>query len=275
VPGDDRWVDADGRALTGGASGHPVVLSDEAGPVLRLRVAGRVDQGDVLAALTPAVRLALRNAALAAVGRARLADVRASQQRVVAAADAERRRIERDLHDGAQQRLVGVALHLAIARPVVDEPAAAQLRAAEDWVRDALTALRRLAHGTFPAVLSDEGLAAALEELAVAAERPVSLDLRIHDTDLDGHAAMAAYACVAAALDELGRDPEPGPVTVTVVRQPGSPTLTAEVAAGGRCPRTPALADVADRVSALGGQLKVADTAGSVLWLQAVIPCGS
>ncbi len=73
------------------------------------------DKGEVLAGLTPATRWALRNAQLAAVARARLAEVQASQRRIVAASDAERRRIERDLHDGAQQRLVSVAFHLRVA----------------------------------------------------------------------------------------------------------------------------------------------------------------
>ena len=116
VPDDGRWVDAAGHDVHDPpAPGSDLVLSDASGPVLRLLLARRADQGEVLAGLTPATRLALRNAQLAAVASARLAEVRASQQRVVATSDAERRRIERDLHDGAQQRLVSVAFHLRVA----------------------------------------------------------------------------------------------------------------------------------------------------------------
>ena len=116
VPDDGRWVDAAGHDLHDPpAPGTDLVLSDASGPVLRLLLARRADQGEVLAGLTPATRLALRNAQLAAVASARLAEVQASQRRVVATSDAERRRIERDLHDGAQQRLVSVAFHLRVA----------------------------------------------------------------------------------------------------------------------------------------------------------------
>ena len=116
VPGEARWVDVAGRDATDlPGQDRYVVLSDESGPVLRLLVARGTDQGDLLAALTPATRLALQNAQLSAVAKARLADVQASQRRVVATSDSERRRIERDLHDGAQQRLVSVAFHLKVA----------------------------------------------------------------------------------------------------------------------------------------------------------------
>ena len=116
ISDDGRWVDAAGRDLGDPpAPGSYVVLSDASGPVLRLLLARRADQGEVLAGLTPATRLALRNAQLAAVASARLGEVQASQRRIVATSDAERRRIERDLHDGAQQRLVSVAFHLRVA----------------------------------------------------------------------------------------------------------------------------------------------------------------
>src|SRR4029077_18962973 len=116
VPGDARWVDPAGRDVRDAPGpGRYVVLSGESGPILRLLLAGRADQQEALAGLTPAAWLALRNAQLAAVVKARLADVQASQRRVVAMSDAERRRIERDLHDGAQQRLVSVAFHLRVA----------------------------------------------------------------------------------------------------------------------------------------------------------------
>src|SRR5512143_1250711 len=170
VPDDERWVDAAGHLVEPDAeSRRSVVVSDAAGPVLRLHLATGQDPGDVLAALTPARMLALRNLCSAAVSRARLAEVRASQRRIVDASDSERERIERDLHDGAQQRLVSAALHLSLARnrmPVAaGEPADSGLAEADAAVREALEGLRLLGHGIFPATLITEGLAAALEDL--------------------------------------------------------------------------------------------------------------
>ena len=182
VPNDGRWVDAAGHNVHDPpAAGSDLVLSDASGPVLRLLMARRADQGEILAGLTPATRLALRNAQLAAVASARLAEVQASQQRVVATSDAERRRIERDLHDGAQQRLVSVAFHLRVALAGADPAAGGQLTSAETRVRDALARLRRLAHGIFPSVLATEGLGAALDELVAASDVPATLTARVDD----------------------------------------------------------------------------------------------
>ncbi len=107
LPDDGRWVDPSGHAVNDQPEPRRcVVMSDESGPVFRLLLTGDKEAIDVLGGLTPATRLSLRNAQLAAVAKARLADVKASRRRVVATSDAERERIEHDLHDGAQQRLV-------------------------------------------------------------------------------------------------------------------------------------------------------------------------
>jgi signal transduction histidine kinase len=104
------WVDELGRPVAEQQPRrHQVTVSDPSGPVARLVLAPGRDAGDVARALTPAIRLSLGNAQLAAATRARVAETQASRRRVVAASDAERRRIERDLHDGAQQRLVSAA----------------------------------------------------------------------------------------------------------------------------------------------------------------------
>jgi len=123
--------------------------------------------------------------------------VQASQRRVVAMSDAERRRIERDLHDGAQQRLVSVAFHLRVALRDVNPATAAQLTGTEARIHDALAHLRQLAHGMFPSVLADEGLEAALEELLVASDIPATLDVQIGD--VGAAAAMADCTSWAAA----------------------------------------------------------------------------
>jgi signal transduction histidine kinase len=273
VPGAARWVDVAGRDATDlPGQGRYVVLSDDSGLVLRLLVTRGTDEGDVLAALTPATRLALQNAQLSAVAKARLADVQASQRRVVATSDSERRRIERDLHDGAQQRLVSVMFHLKVALAGADRSTSVRLAAAESHVRDALGQLRRLAHGIFPSVLADEGLGAALDDLVAASDVPTTLDVHTRD-DVGVATAMAAYATVAAVLDSVGH---PGPNTRAVIlvdRDGDVLTVSAEVHAPGGTVLAD-FVDVADRVGALGGRLTTAEAATGTTLVTAVIPCG-
>ncbi len=272
VPGDDRWVDAVGDPIEREAeSRRSVVVSDAAGPVLRLRLGPGDDPGDILAALTPATMFALRNARLAAVSRARLAEVRASQRRIVAASDAERERIERDLHDGAQQRLVSAAFHLSLARhrlPVSDGAADAGLADADAALRGALARLRTLGHGIFPAVLTVEGLAAALEDLARDSEVPTTLD--VPDLDLDRDVAAAAYAVVAAAFAAAARaGASSTAVSASIVD--GSLRLVVRLS-GDAIEAHADFVDVADRVGALGGHL-VLELVESGVRVSAEVPC--
>jgi signal transduction histidine kinase len=275
IPDYGRWVDAAGQEVGDQpAPGTDLVLSDASGPVLRLLLARRVDQGEVLAGLTPATRLALRNAQLAAVASARLDEVQASQQRVVATSDAERRRIERDLHDGAQQRLVSVAFHLRVALASADPATAAQLTSAETEVRDALARLRRLAHGIFPSALATEGLGAALDELVAASDVPATLT--VHVNDVADAPAMAAYATVVAALDAVDQPSAATRAHVSVVQDGAILTVRVEVTAGDGIVVAPDCIDAADRVGALGGRLTIASPAqDGRMTVTAVIPCGS
>jgi signal transduction histidine kinase len=253
-------------------SERSVVVSDAAGPVLRLQLGPRDDPGEVLATLTPATMLALRNARLAAVSRARLADVRASQRRIVAASDAERERIERDLHDGAQQRLVSAAFQLSLARHRLQEDdgalADAQLANADAALREALVRLRALGHGIFPAVLTAEGLAAALEDLARDIEVPTTLD--VPELDLDRDVAAAAYAMVAAALAAAaGAGASSAAVAASVVDD----RLRLVVRLSGNAIEAHAdFVDVADRVGALGGHLVLESIEGGIR-VSAEVPC--
>jgi signal transduction histidine kinase len=275
VPDDGRWIDAAGQDVPDlPAPGSSLVLSDVSGPVLRLLLARRADEGEVLAGLTPATRLALRNAQLAAVASARLAEVRASQRRVVAASDTERRRIERDLHDGAQQRLVSVAFHLRVALAGADPATVDHLTGAEARVRDALARLRRLAHGIFPSVLATEGLGAALDELVTASDVPATLTVCVND--VADAPAMAAYATVVAALDAVDHPSAATRAQVSVVQDGAILTVRVEVAAGDGIVVAPDCTDAADRVGALGGRLTLSDPAGDgTMTVTAVIPCGS
>jgi signal transduction histidine kinase len=275
IPGEARWVDAAGGEATEGP-GHDryVVLSNESGPVLRLLVARGTDEGDVLAAVTPATRLALQNAQLSTVAKARLADVQASQRRVVATSDAERRRIERDLHDGAQQRLVSVAFHLRVALAGTDPATAGQLARVENRVRDALAHLRRLAHGIFPSVLAEEGLAAALDELVAASDVPTRLDVRSH-IDVGAEPAMAAYATAAAVLGSVEHPAPDSRALISIDQADDTLTVRAEVEAGGGALVATDFLNVADRVGALGGRFTRSQTETGTTVVTAVIPCGS
>ena len=175
-----EWIDAEGRE-----TGLPSIDGREA---TRLRVGGEdvlaivhrpglLDDPALVAELATTASLALQHERLHASLRARLEELRASRSRIVAAADAERRALERDLHDGAQQRLISVALAIRLARRTIatDDPALdVGLAAAEGGVRAAAVELRDVAHGLFPTVLADEGLRAALEELSEHAPRLVA-----------------------------------------------------------------------------------------------------
>jgi signal transduction histidine kinase len=274
MPDDGRWIDAAGQDVGSPPTpGSYLVLPDTSGPELRLLLARRADPGEVLAGLTPATRWALRNAQLAAVARARLAEVQASQRRIVAASDAERRRIERDLHDGAQQRLVSVAFHLRVALTGADPATGERLTGAEAGVRDALAHLRRLAHGIFPSVLADEGLGAALDELVAASDVPATLTVRVDD--VADASAMAAYATVVAALDGVQRPSAATRARISVVQDGDTITVRVEVT-GDEGIVVPDCTEAADRIGALGGRLTLSDPAqDGTVTVTAVLPCGS
>lgn len=275
VPGDLRWVDARGRGLPDVPThDRRVVLADDSGPSVRLLVTRRADDGEVLTALTPATRLALKNAQLSAVAKARLADVQASQRRVVARSDAERRRIERDLHDGAQQRLVSAAFHLRVAEADADPVMVERLRHAEERIREALAHLRRLAHGIFPGVLATEGLGTALADLAASSDVPATLALELRD-DLGAEAALAAYATIAAAIDHVLVPSSDTVARISAVQNDDILTVMADVTAGAGIVGPLEFTEVADRVGAVGGRFVQSATADGGVVVTAVIPCES
>ena len=275
VPGDLRWVDALGRAVREEpARDRSVLLADDSGPAVRLVLTRRADASEVLIALTPAIRLALKNAQLSAVAKARLAEVQASQRRVVARSDAERRRIERDLHDGAQQRLVSAAFHLRVAEADADPATAEQLRRAEDRIHDALAHLRRLAHGIFPSVLASEGLETALDDLVAGSDVPATLAVDVRG-NVAAEAAMAAYAVIAAALGYVLVPSSDTVARISAVQNDDILTVMADVTAGGGTVGPPEFTEVADRVGAVGGRFVQSATTDGGMVVTAVIPCVS
>jgi signal transduction histidine kinase len=225
--------------------------------------------------LSEADLVAEENVRLDAELQARLDDLRESRARIVQAGDAARRKLERDLHDGAQQRLVGLALDLRLAREKVEddpEAAGAMLDEASAELARATDELRELARGIHPAVLSDRGLEAAVESLAKRAPLPVEIDASL-DGRLPGPVESAAYFVVSEALTNVVRHSGADRVEVGIRRDNGR--LVVEVAddgAGGADPTGSGLRGLADRVAALDGRLRVDDPAGGGTIVRADIP---
>jgi signal transduction histidine kinase len=170
--------------------------------------------------------------------------------------------------------LVSVAFHLKVALAEADPLTMVRLASAESRVRDALGQLRRLAHGIFPSVLTDEGLVEALDDLVAASDVPCTLDVRSRD-DVGWETAMAAYATVAAVLQSIERPAPNTRAVISVDRDGGTLTVNAEVTGAVETVVAADFIDVADRVGALGGQFTVAETATGTRVVTAVIPCGS
>jgi PAS domain S-box-containing protein len=204
------------------------------------------------------------------------AELRASRSRIVEAADDARMRLERNLHDGAQQRLVSLslALRLAQARLREDPDGADQLLAgAAEELQQALAELRELARGIHPAVLTDRGLPAALEALASRTPLPVELSADL-DERLPGPVEAAAYYVVAEALTNVAKYAEASSVEVRAQRQNGRVVVEVEDdGVGGADPaRGSGLRGLADRVEALEGELEVTSSEGAGTTVRAVIP---
>jgi PAS domain S-box-containing protein len=208
--------------------------------------------------------------------KAQEAELRASRSRIVEAADDARRRLERNLHDGAQQRLVSLSLALRLAQSRLrEDPDGAEqlLTGAADELSHALAELRELARGIHPAVLTDRGLPAALEALAARAPLPVELSADLEDR-LPGPVEAAAYYVVAEALTNVAKYSEASAVEVRAERLNGR--VVVEVADDGIGGADPSLGSglrgLADRVEALDGRLEVESSAGEGTTVRAVIP---
>ncbi|HET9758034.1 MAG TPA: sensor histidine kinase [Candidatus Limnocylindrales bacterium] len=218
-----------------------------------------------------AARLALENERLAAEVRAQLEEVRASRARIVETADAERRRVERDLHDGAQQRLVALALRLQVASRTTPE-ASALLEAATGELQTAIGEVRGLARGVHPTILTEAGLRAAVDALAERTPLPVTVD--IPEKRFDPQLEATAYFFVAEALTNVARYAAAGEARVTAVEDDGR--LVVAVADDGRGGADPTagsgLRGLSDRLAAIDGRLTITSPPAGGTTVRAELP---
>jgi signal transduction histidine kinase len=280
-PAESRYIDADGK---------PVELPDPGG-----RMSTAVERGgqriavlihdpalqhnaELVESVCAAAGLTLENERLQAELRARLTELQASRARLVQATDAERRRIERDLHDGTQQRLVSIAMSLGLlesrmplgmaqARPIVHE--------AREWLAAALAELRELTQGIHPTILVERGLPVALDELCHRAALPAHVQHNL-DRRLPGQLESAAYFLVSEALTNAAKHSHANGIRVKATRV--GEVLTVEVAddgiGGAVIGRGTGLRGLADRADALGGTLTVSSPLGGGTTVHAEFPCG-
>jgi signal transduction histidine kinase len=276
LPESERFVDADGR---------PVVLPE--GEWTPVELHGRriaairhdrtlADEPQLVRAAGAAAALALENQRLAAELRARIEDLRASRARLVRAGDAERRRLERNLHDGAQARMVGLAAKLGLARRKADDDPelAALLEESRVELMASLDELRAVARGLHPAVLTDRGLDAAVRGLAFRAPLPVDVGGRAPD-DLPAPVATALYYVVAEALTNVAKYARASRATVAVRREDGEAVaeVTDDGVGGAAAESGSGLQGLSDRVAALDGRLELESPPGAGTRLRARIPC--
>jgi signal transduction histidine kinase len=269
LPDSQHYMDASGRPVAEpvAAPGRMITALVHDGHPIAV-VSHTAALPDLERELGAAARLALDNERLQAQALAQLDQLRASRVRIVETGDAERRRLERDLHDGAQQRLLALSYDLRLARAQAqadgDSQSGSLLIQATDQAQAALEELRELAHGIYPAILTEAGLATALATLADAAPLPVE----IRDATQGRYPTTVetcAYLLVAEALqDAVGRDASHA--TVSVARDGGRLVVT--VGDDGT-DRTATMVQLADRVGALDGQLAV-----ETRRLRAELPCG-
>lgn len=234
-------------------------------PAIEREDPGRID------AVASVARLALENERLAAQVRAQLEEVRASRARIVEAADAERRRIERDLHDGAQQRLVALAMRLDQAREG-SAGAAALIDATTAELLTAVKEVRDIAHGVHPTILTESGLAAAVEALAERTPFPVTSD--VTEARFPTEVEVAAYYVIAEGLTNIARYADATDARVEVTTLDGRLIVTvSDNGRGGADPTAGSgLRGLADRLAAIGGELQVTSRQGSGTTLTASLP---
>jgi signal transduction histidine kinase len=282
LPEQGHYVDARGRKyeLPFGNPARAVTKVDREGQCVAAIVhdATLPQMHGHVEAVGAAAGLALENERLDAELRAKIAELRGSRERMLQIGLEERRRLERDLHDGAQQRLVSMALNIRLARAKLNEdPLAAEqlLASAGEELESALEELRELARGIHPAVLTDRGLGTALETLANRAPVPVELG-ELPDGRLPEAVELAAYFVVAEALTNVAKYAEASYAKVQVERENGRVVVeVSDDGVGGADPgRGTGLRGLADRLAVIEGRLQIESEKGHGTTVTARIPCG-
>jgi signal transduction histidine kinase len=283
LPDHGSYVDSHGRKVelpTAGPDRAVTVLGPPDSPVAALlHDPALVERRGLLEAAAAAARLALENERMQAELRAQLAELRASRARIVQAGEDERRRLERNIHDGAQQRLLGLGLALQLARAELGSEtngASSLLAEAEDELRAALDELRELARGIHPAILTDQGLGAAVRSLAERSPVPVTI-VSLPDERLDESAEAAAYFLVSESLANCAKYARASTVHVSVAQRNGLTVVDIDDdGVGGADSSTGSgLRGLSDRVQALDGTLHVESPTGGGTHIHAEIPCAS
>lgn len=280
-----RYVSDEGAEVklpAAGADRAATVVKGEHGPLaVMLHDRALLSRPALLESVSAAARLALENERLRAEVRAQLAEVVRSRARIVEATDTERRRIERDLHDGVQQRLVSLRIALTILKgargPESDSSELDELIEELDrHAVDAITELRNLARGIHPSLLADEGLEAALEALAQRAPIPVALGA-MPARRAEPTVEIAAYYVCTEAIVNAAKHSEASAVRIDV--QDGGGELRVRIQddgqGGARIEAGTGLRGLRDRVEAIGGSLSISSEPGRGTTLTAVFPEGA
>ena len=280
--GDYLAADGSPAVLPAEDSGRAVTFLERDGQPIAaiLHDAVLLDDPGLVASVASAVRLSVENDRLQAEVEAQLGEVRESRARIVAAGDAERKRVERDLHDGAQQRLVSLTLALRLARLKLgddgDPEVRQSLEQASDEARSALAELRELARGIHPQILTEAGLGSAIESLADRSSVDVAVDLGT-DQRFSPAVEAAAYFVVSEALANVAKYSEAKRALVRTEWHDDE--LTIEIADDGVGGATPGvgggLRGLADRLSAIDGRLEIFSPTGGGTRLLAHIPTGT
>jgi signal transduction histidine kinase len=280
VPDEERYVSAEGGPLElprDGGRGVQMVERDGERVAALVYDESLEDEPELIESVAATAAMALQNVRLQAEARAHLAELRASRARIVEAGDEERRRLERDLHDGAQQRFVTLSLAMSVVekRLESDPTEAGQLLTeARKELAEGLHELRELARGIHPAVLTQSGLGIAVETLAARSPVPVTLDVALHDR-LPEPVEIAGYFVISEALTNVAKYAEASAVIVALACT--DDTLVVEVrddgVGGARADAGSGLRGLADRVDALGGRFSVRSPAGKGTAVRAEIPC--
>jgi signal transduction histidine kinase len=281
LPQYGSWADQDGNPtnLPAPDSGRRVALVEQNGEQVAALVydATLGEEPELVEAVSAAAGIALENGRLEAELRARLQELHGSRTRVVEAQQNERRRLERDLHDGAQQRLVALALELGMLAEQADSDPTTQsrLKRARSELAQSLDELRDIARGLHPAVVSGHGLAVALESLV--AVTPLEVRLKTDGLPrLPEQLEVAAYYVVSESLTNAAKHSQASRVSVEVGVT--DDTLIAEIIddgiGGADSERGTGLRGLADRVEAQNGRLRVWSAPGNGTRVRAEIPCG-